>query len=489
MMYVAPYVQDDWKVTRRLTVNAGLRLDYYGHMSTVQNGHSSVAWFTPAAGANTQAQIANGSMVVRNSNGNATVGPEYRFDPRAGFAYDVFGTGKTSLHGGYGLYSDKIGEYAYVTNVRTNPPGYADPSIDIYNPGTTLANFSYGTSSSGPTGFAQVPGLTYTIDPHGGIVGTRTSVGGVAPNLHAPMVHSWAVGLQQAAGPFVLEFDYLGTASRGLYIQTDVNRFAGDETVANGGTSVRLNQSFGSVLYGQNTGIANSNVGAFGISKSYAHGWTMHATYTFGKSLDLLSSNDNGVGGGETVLDAQHPERQYGRSDYDSRHRLSVDAVWEIPGVSGHTFLNSLTSGFTVSPIIILQSGQAFTVYTSATYNATAYAAYEAGTNPYYTGGDYNGDGYDYDIPNAPAFGRTLSSLHPSRSSFLTGVFGNPLTAYQKFPAPMSGSEGNLGRNTYSGPGFAETNLAVQRSFKLKFLGSGGAFQMRAEAVNIFQSP
>ena len=486
MMYVAPYVQDDWKVTRRLTVNAGLRLDYYGHMSTVQNGHSSVAWFTPAAGANTQAQIANGSMVVRNSNGNATVGPEYRFDPRAGFAYDVFGTGKTSLHGGYGLYSDKIGEYAYVTNVRTNPPGYADPSIDIYNPGTTLANFSYGTSPSGPTGFAQVPGLTYTIDPHGGIVGTRTSVGGVAPNLHAPMVHSWAVGLQQAAGPFVLEFDYLGTASRGLYIQTDVNRFAGDETVANGGTSVRLNQSFGSVLYGQNTGIANSNVGAFGISKSYAHGWTMHATYTFGKSLDLLSSNDNGVGGGETVLDAQHPERQYGRSDYDSRHRLSVDAVWEIPGVSGHTFLNSLTSGFTVSPIIILQSGQAFTVYTSATYNATAYAAYEAGTNPYYTGGDYNGDGYDYDIPNAPAFGRTLSSLHPSRSSFLTGVFGNPLTAYQKFPAPMSGSEGNLGRNTYSGPGFAETNLAVQRSFKLKFLGSGGAFQMRAEAVNLF---
>jgi hypothetical protein len=460
--YVAPYIQDDWKVTRRLSLNLGVRMDYYGHMSTVQNGHQSVAYFTPTGTGDFATQVSNGTMQVRNQNGNATTGPAYRFAPRVGFAWDVFGNGKTSLHGGYGIYSDKVGEYAYVTNVRTNPPGYANPSISIFNSGTTFSNFSYASSNSGATGFPQVPGVTYTVDSHGGLVGTRTTVGGVAPNLHAPLVHSWALGLQRALGPFVVEMDYLGTASRQLYIQTDVNRFAGDE-VAHGGNLARLNSSFNTVLYGQNIGIANSNVGAFGISKSFAHGWTSHATYTYGKSLDLLSSNDNGVGGGEAIFDAQHPERQYGRSDYDSRHRLSVDGVWDIPGVSKNRLVHAVTSGFTISPIIILQSGQAFTVYTSANYSS---------------GGDYNGDGYNYDMPNVPSIGRTLSV---SRSAFLKGVFNG--TSFSK---PTPGTEGNLGRNTYSGPGFAETNLAVQRTFKLPFFGEGGAFQLRGEAINLF---
>jgi hypothetical protein len=461
-LYVAPYVQDDWKVNRRLTINVGLRMDNYGHMVTVQNSHENIDFFTPGAGATLQDQIANGTMQTRGNNGDATTNRQYRFNPRAGFAFDVFGNGKTSLHGGYGVYSDKIGEYAYVTNIRTNPPGYADPSIDIFNAGTTFANFSYSTSPSGPTGFAPVPGVTYTIDSHGGLVGTRTSVGGVSPNLHAPTVQSWALGLQQAMGQFVFEADYLGTAARGLYIQTDVNRFAGDEVINNGNLT-RLNQSFNTVLYGSNVGINNTNVGAFGISKSFAHHWTSHVTYTFGKSLDYLSSNDNGVGGGEAIFDAQHPERQYARSDYDSRHRLSADAVWDIPGTHGNRLLREVTSGFTVSPIVILQTGEPFTVYTSANYQS---------------GGDYNGDGYDYDTPNAPSFGNTISV---KRSAYLTGLF--PASA---FPKPALGQEGTLGRNTYSGPGFASVNLALQRSFRLKLLGDAGAFELRGEAINAF---
>ena len=459
--YMAPYIQDDWKLTRRLTVNLGLRLDYFGHMSTVQNGHSNIAFFTPGAGSDFATQVANGSMQTRGGEGQTTQNVQYRFAPRVGFAYDIFGTGKTSLHGGYGLFSARIGEYAYVNNMRTNPPGYADPAIDIYNSGTTFANFSYEASSTGVTGFAPPPGITYQIDSHGGLVGTRTSVGGVDPNLQPPMVHSWGLGLQQAIGGFVIELDYLGTASRKLFLQTDVNRFAGDE-IANKGSLERLNQSFASVLYGRNDNIDNTNVGAFGISRRFTHGWTMHTTYTWGKSLDYLSSNDNGVGGGESVLDAQHPERQYARSDYDSRNRLSADAVWDIPGVNRSGFAHALTSGFTVSPIVILQSGQPFTVYTSANYPS----------------GDYNGDGYDYDTLNTPSFGR---SLHVSRSAYLTGLF-----QASAFPTPTPGTEGTLGRNVLNGPGFAATNLAVQRAFHLPFLGEAGSLELRGEFINAF---
>lgn len=461
-LYVAPYVQDDWKINKKLTLNLGLRLDYYGHQDTLQNGHSNIAFFTPGSGADANTQIANGTMQVRGGSGQATTNAQYRFSPRLGFNYDVYGTGKLSIHGGYGLYSNKIGEYAYVNAMRTNPPGYANPSLDIFS-GASRGNFSYAVSSSGAQGFPQPPGLSYTIDSHGGLVGTRTSVGGVAPNLMPPLVHSWALGVQQAvAHSWVLELDYLGTASRDLYLQTNVNRYAGDG-VAHGGNFTYLNQSFGTVEYGNNNNIANSNVGAFAVTHSFSHGWTAHATYTLSKSLDYLSSNDNGVGGGEAVFDAAHPERQYARSDYDSRHRVSADAVWNIPGTHGNTLAHALTSGFTVAPIVILQSGQAFTVYTSNQYSA---------------GGDYNADGYNYDNPNVPTFGRTIGT---NRSSFLKGLF--PASS---FPKPAAGTEGNLGRNTYNGPGFAQVNLALERKVRLRFLGDGGLFEIRAEFLNAF---
>jgi outer membrane receptor protein involved in Fe transport len=160
LLYVAPYFQDDWKITPRLTLNLGVRLDDYGHLSTVQNGRQSIAFFTPGAGADFATQVANGSMHTRGSNGAATLAAQYRFTPRLGFAWDVFGTGKLSLRGGYGIYSNKIGEYSYVNNMRTNPPGYANPSLDLFS-GATAAQLSYGTSSSGAQGFAPPPGLSY----------------------------------------------------------------------------------------------------------------------------------------------------------------------------------------------------------------------------------------------------------------------------------------------------------------------------------------
>ena len=180
------------------------------------------------------------------------------------------------------------------------------------------------------------------------------------------------------------------------------------------------------------------------------------------RSLDTTSSNDNGVGGGQAVFDAQTLAGQYARSDYDSRHRFSADAVWSVPGFRegmGH----ALTSGWTLSPIVILQSGQPFTVYTSA---------------PYSSGGDYNADGFNYDIPNTPSFGNHMSA---SRSDFLKGLF-----TPSDFPVPASGQEGSLGRNTYDGPGYASVNLAVQRAFALPMLGEAGRFEIRGEFLNLF---
>jgi hypothetical protein len=461
MLQTAPFVQDDWKVTSKLMLNIGLRFDYFGHLGTVTYGSNPLALFTPGAGSTMEDQIANGSMQVRGANGQVVDNALWRFAPRFGFAYDVFGNGTTSVHGGWGLYNNKVGDLAYVDAIRTNPPQFADPSISIFNAGTTLANFSYGTSSTGPTGFAPPPGIKYEVDDHGGLVGTRIGVGGPQPNFVPPMVQDWALGVQRSIGSsVVIEADYFGTSATHLYFQTDSNRFAGD-LVVNHGDLERLNPSFGSVIYGQSIGIANAEVGSFAISKRFSRGWSVHAIYNYGKALDYTSSNDNGVGGAENVIDVNDPKRNYGRSDYDARHRISIDAVWNVPSLHngiGHF----ITSGWMLSPVIVLESGQPFTVYTSASYPS----------------GDFNADGYDYDVPNIPSFGSNLST---NRSDFLKGVF-----QASAFPLPALGTEGDLGRNTYNGPGLANTNLAASRTFRLPFLGEQGGFQVRGEILNLF---
>jgi hypothetical protein len=462
MLQTAPFVQDDWKVTRTLTLNLGLRFDYFGHMGTFTYGPNPIALFTPGSGSTQEEQIANGSMVVRGANGQVVDNTMWRFAPRFGFAYDVFGNGTTSIHGGWGLFNNKIGDLSYVDGIRTNPPQFASPNISIYNAGTTLASFSYAESSTGEaTGFAPPPGISYVVNSHGGLVGTRIGVGGPQPNTVPPLVQDWALSIQRNLGrSIVVEADYFGTDSRHLLFQTDSNRFAGD-LIVNNGKLQRLNPSFGAVIYGQSIGVANGEVASFAISKRFSHGWSAHAIYDYGKSLDYTSSNDNGVSGAENVIDVNNPRRNYGRSDYDARYRFSADAVWDIPGVPG-TIPHFITSGWMLSPVVILQSGQPFTVYTSAAFPS----------------GDFNADGYDFDVPDTPSFGNTKST---SRSDFLKGVF--PKSA---FPLPPRGQEGNLGRNTYNGPGLANVNLAAQRTFKLPFLGEQGGFQARGEILNLF---
>ena len=496
MLYVAPYVQDDWKVNRRLTLNLGVRFDYYGHLSTVMNSQQPLAFFTPGAGSTWGEQILNGGMKVRGSNGIATDNAQYRLAPRIGFAWDVFGNGNTAIRGGYAEFSDKVGEYSYVNNMRTNPPNYASPSVNIYSPGVTLANFSYGVSSTtangGAQGFAPPPGVSYQVNPNGSLVGTQISVGGIDPNLKPPLVHSWALGIQHRIAGYMVEATYMGTASRDLYIQTDVNRFAGD-LILNQDTQTRLNPDFGAVTYGRSIGVANSNLAAFSLSKHFTKGWTAHAIYTYGKSLDYTSSNDNdnGVGGAENIYDAAHVSEQYGRASFDSRQRFSGDLVWDIPGY-GNGISHAITAGWTVAPVIILQSGQPFTVINGGSfspvwndpscYNNVTSNCQVVGNS----GGDYNADGYGYDVPNAPSFGNYIRGA--SRSRFLNGLFpGTPgLGEAANFPAPAFGQEGNLGRNTYDGPGFAAVNMTVERSFKISKLGEAGSFEMRAEIFNLF---
>ncbi|MSV29766.1 MAG: TonB-dependent receptor [Bryobacterales bacterium] len=461
VLYAGLYVQDDWKLTQRVTLNAGLRWDYFGHWATGHQGIVPFPIFTPGSGSSFQEQVAVGATKVRGA-GQFTDNRPNGFAPRIGVAWDVFGNGSTSVRASYGLFYSRVANLAYATNgSNTNPPAFGSPSLTVQQPGV---RFGYALGQSNGYYFAPPPGFQLRIDPRGGIVGTRVSVGGMEPSPVQPRTHDWTFSIQRRlGGNYVVEADYLGTHSAHLFTQTDVNRYAGDLVQHNGALS-RLNPSFGPIVYGRMIGNSDAHIFSFALGRRFSHGWSVKTIYTTGRALDIDSSNDNGVGGGRNILDAHQIDVQRGRADYDIRRRITVDSVWEAPTPFKHGVLHVVTGGWRLSTIAMFSSGRPFTVFSSSPY----------------PNGDFNADGFNWDVPNTPAFGNSISA---SRSNFISGLF-----KAADFPRPNRGVRGDLGRNTFEGPGLANINLNVIKATKIPWFAGGregATLEFRGEIFNL----
>lgn len=474
-LYWGTFVQDDWKVTPRFTLNLGVRFDYFGHWGNYHNSTTPFPFFSPGSGSNFADQITSGSMSLRGGQSAYVVNNRpHGLSPRVGFGWDVFGDGKTALRGGYGLYYNNVADGSWSFAVRATPPVWANPSFSVFD----NQPFSYALGDSTGTIWPVPAGLSFQVNPAGGLVGIPVTAFGVNPTLSQPRTQNWMFSIQHDFGHnLVAEADYNGSHSDHLYVQTDVNRFPGD-LITNNGSLTRLNPYFGPIIYGQTIGKADGHYGTLMLTKRLSHSWQLRSIFTFGKATDELSSNDNGTDNGEAVFNAMNVASQHGLSDYNVARRFTLDSVWEIPTPFTSGLAKAVLGGWRMSHILVLQSGLPFTVYTSAPFSPLFDANGKiVGLAP--GSGDFNADGYSFDVPNTPSFGNDKST---NRSSFINGFA--PASA---FPAPALGQVGNLGRNTFIGPGLANINSEFTKAFKIPwFTAEGASCEFRADIFNLF---
>jgi hypothetical protein len=470
-VYLGGFVQDDWKVTNRITLNLGLRYDYFGHWGNFHNSSTPQPLFTPGTGSTFAAQVTNGMMT--NHGGQSAYVVENTpmgVSPRIGFGWDVFGNGKMAVRGGYGLFYNDVADGSWSFPSRANPPIWANPSFNLTN---SFHNFSYALGSANGLVWPIPPGISFQTDSKGGIVGFPVTTSGVQPQLNQPRTNVWMLSVQKDLFyNLVAEVDYNGSHSDDLYIQTDVNRFPGD-LIAHKGSQTRLNSSFGPIIFGRTIGIADGNYATLMLTKRMSHSWQLRGIYTFGKSTDYMSSNDNGTANGERVVNPLDVSFQHGLSDFDVSRRFTLDSLVAVPSPFKAGLGKTLLGGWGMSNILVLQSGLPFSVYTTAAFNPIKDANGNViGLKP--GSGDFNADGYGYDFPNRPAAGAVSTG---SRSAFMKGF-----ASTSAFPIPALGVEGNGGRNTFIGPGLANLNAQFSKAVTYERF----TLQFRADIFNVF---
>ncbi|MGH9160796.1 MAG: TonB-dependent receptor domain-containing protein, partial [Vicinamibacteraceae bacterium] len=324
------FVQDNWKIGRNLTANLGLRYENFGSPTLAERPFNNVVL---GEGATRQAQMAGARA--------AAVDHLYETDwnnlaPRLGLSWDVTGDATTVLRGGGGVSYNRINNTVW-TAESANPPYYAQATNTIFDTAPILY-------TTGPD-YPENPALGAGVDENGGIRDARVTLTVLDPEVITPYAYNWFVGVQRAfPWGLVAEGNYIGSAGRDLIVRQNYNRFAGDLL---DGQLDRLNPSFGDIDLAESRGSSRYHGLALQVSRRYGDGFAVQGAYTLGKVTDTVGS----------AVDVRRADLENGPADFDVRHRLAVNAIWELPVRSEQVFVQQVLGGWQLNTIAIWQTG------------------------------------------------------------------------------------------------------------------------------------
>jgi hypothetical protein len=452
------YFSHSLRALPRVNVFWGLRYDFFD--APRRRDGAVLTSFFAGDGADIFESIRNGTLVTAG-NGRAR-GPLYRRDwdniaPRIGLAIDLTGDGKTSLRGGYG--------------------------INYERPFSTVAPFLQTTYNFAVASFTAINGarpVTLTPNSFGPLAGTAGAltlpgfaVRGVEATLETPMIHFWNVSLERELGRnTVAAVQYVGSHGRDLYTISNVNR-PGSAAAFLGSVSptARLNPAFGPITYLTTDGRSNYNALLLEVSNSTWEtiGLQLSARYRYAKSLDNVSTFANGglSSLSPNLLDPFNPNNDYGRSDFDIRHRFIASFNWEVPFERLYGGAKHFLGGWQVTGIFNVQSGTPYSVF-----NCTGELTAETPCPRLALTGNFDLGGLDDPTPDATV-GNRFVFLNPS------SVVGTvtPGTVFAPFAA------GTTSRNAFNGPNFWNVDMGIHKRFALS---EDYSIQVRGEFFNLF---
>jgi hypothetical protein len=526
------FFQDDWRATKNLTVNFGVRYEF---SSVPQEAHNLLGNFDPNS--------TYGLVQVQTGTGQipSLYNPDHKnFAPRFGFAWDTNGKGTTVIRGGGGLVYETVNWQSFIAFNNAFGPGSV-PTAGIVPGGTittgnvTTKNFLY---------FAN-PGTTWDNTPvNNAQIDCNASpcpIMSVDRNLTTPYVWNWTLSLQHAFTPnLTLEMAYVGNHGGNLTGIRDINQPA----VGSGWPSANIAgcnspgdlipNPGGPPLYDVNNINMNgycqaaAEVGPFTqfpylsnifnmanvyrsdynglqatLNSRNFHGLSMVAGYTYSHSLDDVGANwDFGYGSG-LPQNAYNPGAEYANSDFDVRHRLTVSLTYAIPGKKG--FAQSL-EGWELNSIVTLQSPQKWGVMDEGTDaagigplpvsppanspirwnfygNPNDFKSGPTGT-PFFPGNNAPSDPTANAACNAKAL--ALDGGSPGAATESLAFHGCYAKGNSIMIPPPLGTFGTMGRNVFPDSGFKNVDFSIAKNWHL---GERFRAQFRAEFFNIFNHP
>jgi hypothetical protein len=438
------FAQDSWKVHPRFTLDLGARYEPFfpfreldGKLAAWRPGQRSTRYVNAPAGV-----VFPGDDGVPEGGFDVVLG---NFGPRLGFAWDVFGDGRTAVRGGYGVFFDMPN-----TITMNNQSNQAPFGTQVTINGTLQNSFA------DPWAGRANPFPGTTTPPSDVAFPLYANQEVFAPGFRNGYVQSWNLTVEREAGfGFVTRASYAASKGTRLLVKREINA----AVYAPGATTATTNQRrplqpAGSIaLYEP---VSNSTFHALQLTaeRRFAHGFSILANYQFAKAIDDSSAVK---GTGITRTNPFDQSFDKGPADFDKRHVANLSGLWDIPIRFQSRWLNTLIGGWSLNGIASLWSGYPFTVGSGVDSARTGTGSQRA---------DLIGDPYlPEDRPRAQRIAEWLN-----RAAFRPG-------------GATLGTFGNLGRNVFRGPGYASVDLGLFKRFAIT---ERVAAMFRFEAFNAF---